>query len=504
MLRSTHTAYKSASETQLPPGWTEHKAPTGHTYYYNTETKQSTYTRPTIEPDVPLQIDYNATQPDSATSAVLSYQQYASGASPANGPNAIAITGHFNGGRSYQNRPPRRDNDRPRSKAKIPNCEPWLLVKTKLGRRFVHNTNTKESFWKFPQDVMLAVIEMDRLEWEAKKTTTTTTGTENTTEPEKTNGENADSSGAPRPSTEAPGQGAEDSDSYEEVEVTDSEGEGPDLTAKKRQRTSSPSTANQQPLGPTEFTEEDIAYQLAQMGEEYSLDPEDYDYPSASEGNGDAIDPNQQAQPDALTEDESVLLFKSLLTSLSPPITPYWTFDRVLDSTPITSDNRYLSLPTTQKRRDVFSDWAREHLHQAHSTTPSAKSDRRSTYLDFLSDHVAQVSKLYWAEFKRKHRKDPAMTAREPNDKEREKLYRDFAARLKTPELERRRELGRLCKEISAEEWREGLGAGMEDGNGEEGRVPTKLETDVRYWVVPEKERRGVVEAHVSSLGFGF
>jgi len=31
----------------LPPGWTEHTAPTGHKYYYNTTTKKSTYKRPT-------------------------------------------------------------------------------------------------------------------------------------------------------------------------------------------------------------------------------------------------------------------------------------------------------------------------------------------------------------------------------------------------------------------------------------------------------------------------
>src|SRR5271169_1637501 len=36
----------------LPPGWTEHTAPTGHKYYYNATTKKSTYKRPT---DTPLQ-----------------------------------------------------------------------------------------------------------------------------------------------------------------------------------------------------------------------------------------------------------------------------------------------------------------------------------------------------------------------------------------------------------------------------------------------------------------
>jgi len=34
----------------LPPGWTEHTAPTGHKYYYHAATKKSTYKRPLPQP----------------------------------------------------------------------------------------------------------------------------------------------------------------------------------------------------------------------------------------------------------------------------------------------------------------------------------------------------------------------------------------------------------------------------------------------------------------------
>lgn len=30
----------------LPAGWTEHKTPSGHTYYYNSATGESSWTRP--------------------------------------------------------------------------------------------------------------------------------------------------------------------------------------------------------------------------------------------------------------------------------------------------------------------------------------------------------------------------------------------------------------------------------------------------------------------------
>ena len=42
----------------LPPGWTEHTAPTGHKYYYNASLKKSTYQRPTepVPPQTPLTV----------------------------------------------------------------------------------------------------------------------------------------------------------------------------------------------------------------------------------------------------------------------------------------------------------------------------------------------------------------------------------------------------------------------------------------------------------------
>ncbi|KAJ5665806.1 uncharacterized protein N7477_008254 [Penicillium maclennaniae] len=48
MLKSTYTA-----PPPLPPGWSEHRAPSGHLYYYNAATKQSTYTRPKEQPSQP-------------------------------------------------------------------------------------------------------------------------------------------------------------------------------------------------------------------------------------------------------------------------------------------------------------------------------------------------------------------------------------------------------------------------------------------------------------------
>src|ERR1700712_3255341 len=56
MLKSTHekrqlpAAPAAQTTAPLPPGWTEHVAPAGHTYYYNAESKKSTYVRPEAAP----------------------------------------------------------------------------------------------------------------------------------------------------------------------------------------------------------------------------------------------------------------------------------------------------------------------------------------------------------------------------------------------------------------------------------------------------------------------
>src|SRR5690242_18723830 len=49
MVKSTYQPSPGALQP-LPPGWTEHKAPTGHTYYYHAESKESTYKRPGAAP----------------------------------------------------------------------------------------------------------------------------------------------------------------------------------------------------------------------------------------------------------------------------------------------------------------------------------------------------------------------------------------------------------------------------------------------------------------------
>ena len=490
MLKST---YKTAAvqapspEASLPAGWTEHKAPSGHTYYYNADTKQSTYTRPTEVTSSTLPIDYHATTP--------SYQNISSPSLSGSGPrqdgsyslsNERGGRGSFRGGHSYQDRSRRQyPEDRPKSKVAIPNCEPWLLVKTKLGRRFVYNPEKGESFWKFPQDVLLAVMEMDRMEREMKE--------------KKDKGELLVSEEIPAPpeKSSAEGQGAltsrsaegvqEDSDSYEEVEVTDDEGEGgvahdDDDDEQEGPFKKSRTTEGNPDSGLVEFNEDDIAYQLAQMGQDYGLDPGEYgveeDYEDYEEG----------AEGLPLTEEDSTALFRDLLDDFR--INPYTTWEKIIEEGHIIDDARYTVLPTTASRRQAFSDWSKERIATLkEARAKEEKKDPRVAYLRLLHDHA--TPKLYWVEFKRKFKNEPAVRDLYLSDKEREKLYREHIARLKLPEATRKADMEQLLQAAPLT---------ILNHDTTLDTLPTTILANIKFISLPTQTRDALVEKHISTL----
>ena len=492
MLKSTHRATATPASAPLPSGWTEHRAPTGHTYFYNAETKQSTYTRPVTEPESEeLLIDYGATQPDRELQASLSaIQEFHKNNDPTR-------AGHSAGGRSYQDRNrdqirPNRQGDRPKSKVAIPDCEPWLLVTTKYGRRFVHNTETKESQWKFPSDVMMAVIDMDRVEWEKKKRA------EDQKQQEQAEKEAVAQQIEPANAAQHIPEGY-DSNEYEEVEVTDDEGEPGANQPVKRPRLNDPaepSMLDQPPPGPQELTEDDIAWQLAQM----EADEEDpgYDY--------DLDDEDDEDEGMPLTKDDRDALFRVMLDDHH--VSPFSTFDALIDTnTPtanaVIADDRWTALPNMSSRRAAFDAWSRDRVaerkaneavenndrgHDLTDGTPSkpGKLDPKIAYLRFLAQEA--TLKLYWPEFKRKFRKAPEMNDRYFPDKDREKLYREYVTKLKTSDAERKKDLTAMLKSLKPEEW-------------QNGDLQLSVERDLRFYGVrDEKSRRELLDGFKATL----
>ena len=339
----------------------------------------------------------------------------------------------------------------------------------------MHNSDTGESFWKFPQDVLLAVIEMDRMERERKE------------KPEREVEDAIRSDMAPSAPTIAELQSQtgdrqdelsqHDSDSYEEVEVTDHEGAGIEDVEDgptKRQRTDN---ADTNPPGPVEFNEEDIAFQLAQMGREYGLDPAEYD---------EENDDYDEGLP--LSKEESTALFRDLLDDFH--INPYSTWEQITSDGKVLDDSRYVVLSNMSARRAAFTEWSRDRIAELQERRKKEeKRDPKIAYLSFLHEHA--TPKLYWPEFKRKFKKEPELKDAHLADKDREKMYRDHISRLKLPESTRKGDLRALLKIEPLNSLNRSTTLDT---------LPQTLLTNLKFISLPARTRDPLVEAHISTL----
>ena len=476
MLKSTYKPSAAAASTALPPGWTEHPAPTGHKYYYHAESKTSTYNRPVVE----------AAQTEQASA--WSSSPYANAPSLADPNVANAYLAQFNqppasqrggygagrgGGRGgFEGRPKPQPVDKPRRKEEIPGHEPWILVYTKYSRRFIYNPVKNVSYWRIPEKLMEGILELDKRRIRDKAAGDDKPQTEDTKAEEEEK----------EPQTikeQEPAAADYDSSEYEEVEVTDDEGDEDAVDGEhrsKRQR-----TEDSEDAGPVEFTEDDIAAQLQAMGEDYGLEPGEYD-----DGNPDEWP--EGAEGLEFSEDDAKFLFKDLLNDFS--INPYSPWDKLLEEGKIVDDPRYTALTTTKARRDCWDEWSREKIADLkEQRAKQEKKDPRIGYMAFLQEKASP--KLYWPEFKRKYKKEEAMKDHNLSDKDREKAYREHISRLKMPQPKLKSDLTALLK---AQPIHLLNNKSLSDG------LPTQILVDARYMSLASQIRDPLVEAYVQTL----
>ena len=279
----------------------------------------------------------------------------------------------------------------------------------------------------------------------------------------------------------------DESEEYEEVEVTDDEGEG---SASKRPRT--------EPEGeerPLEFDEDDMAYQLTAMGQEYGLDPGEY-----GDGQGENWEEGAEGLP--LTKDDSEALFKDMLNDFH--IDPYVPWEKIIEEGKIIDDDRYICLPNMKSRKEVWGEWSRMRIQQLKEQRESQeKKDPRIPYLAFLQKHA--TPKLYWPEFRRKYRKEPEMRDTKVSDKDREKWYRDYINRrisqtialisltlklgLKLPESSLKSDLTALLKSVPLKFLNRSTSLSA---------LPPVLLTDIRYISLRAQIRDPLIEAYIA------
>ncbi len=468
MLKSTYvpSAAAAASNAPLPPGWTEHTAPTGHTYYYHAETKESTYKRPgvTSVPDpIPQQ------QP---------YAPYSGMPSLADPKVANAYLAQHNRGPQQQQqrqdhgkgaaRPRPQPIDKPRRKMPIPGHEPWILVYTKYSRRFVYNSAKNMSYWRIPEKLMPAILEMDKKRIQEK-------------------------AAGNKDAAESKGGDAGDSSEYEEVEVTDDEGDRDDAGSvhpNKRQRTDDDDDADdqedeeeeEQDAGPLEFTEDDIAMQLQMMGDDYGLEPGEYD-------DGNTQDWPEGAEGLEFSQEDAELLFTDLLDDFR--INPYSSWEKLLEDGKIIEDPRYTALSTTKARKECHDKWSRERIAQLKAQRATQeKQDPRVAYNALLQEKA--TPKLYWPEFKRKFKKEDAMRDMKLPEKDKEKIYREHINRLKMSSSSLKSDLTALLRAQPITQ--------LNNRSSVKNGLPSAVLADVRYISLPPSVRDPLIEAFVQSL----
>jgi len=425
----------------LPPEWSEHTAPTGHVYYYNKITKQSTYTRPQQEP-THLHCQYQ--QPLQQTA-----QQ------PPQQPPQQQPPQQYQPQRQRQQQP----TDRPKRKEIITNYSPWILVYTRLGRRFVHNTTTKESFWKFPPDVMKAVISHDHIKFQEQQIKDIDEREIEKAQKEKDlllrkdleededllkNDTEVEKIWVPPSTTH--NQAGDDSSEYEEVEVTDSEFEDEDEKNEQVEEDQH-----------MEFNEDDIEWQLSHMEEDMSE-----------------------------TNEDAEQIFHALLSSYK--INPFTPWSSIISSSPphpILFDPDFTILSSAALRQKAYDSWSRAEISSRKQTLDvvSKEDQARIDFWTLLDEKSTQVSKLYWIEFKRKYKKEKGMVGglkgniQKWTEREMERGYKDFIKSMKLPLEQKIDDLKKLVRE----------------SNGDEIRVLREL----KYWIVPKETREDLLKVDI-------
>jgi hypothetical protein len=465
----------------------------GHTYYYNKDTKKSTYTRPAAQPahfqpapppslvptsfadPLDLTKSYNPQPAQDNFNPQRQIQDLIFGGAPQQHSHHHGGQQHqprggqrggFRGGNSNFTDRRRERDDKPKHRNDIPNCAPWVLVKTKFGRRFVWNKDTNESFWKFPPEVMKAVVEYDRREREKKERRER--GEPSDVEEDDAMAEMEAEVAAAEDEVEiveVDGEaGMEDEEEYEEVEVTDDEGDEPSNAA-KRQRTD-----NQ----PPETEDDDLAWQLAQM-EEMELQ------------GGDEEEYYEDDDP-ILSEEDCKALFKELLDDTH--VSPYTPWDKILGDGVLYDDDRYKALPNMKARNECFNEWAREKMQfLKEEKAKQQKRDPRIPYLALLDRHA--TPKLYWPEFRRKYKKEPEMKDGKLSDKDKENLYRDHIKRLGMRSSDLKSDLSALLRAQPLVSLNKSTIIDT---------LPTAVLTDLRYISLPPSTRNSLIETYISTL----
>ncbi|KAG0639452.1 hypothetical protein HOY80DRAFT_1009532 [Tuber brumale] len=350
--------------------------------------------------------------------------------------------------------------------------EPWVLVTTKKGRKFVHNTKTKASLWKAPEDVQAAIDAMpseednpkERKKGKSKEAAVPEGGSGIEVRSEQEERRRPVPVAAAAVEMEEGKGGTPDrasaalQEQEEEDEDEDEDEDEEEEYAQKRLKTSE--------QGPVEFTEDDVAWQLEAIAQEYGLDEEDLD------------------EGEEMTDEDNIYLFKEMLSEYN--VNPYSTWEKEMPR--VVEDSRYVLINTTRARKGVFTNWCRERVAELKIEKEKTKrQDPRIPFWEFLKGNAS--AKLYWPEFKRKWKKSSEMKDSKVPDKEKEKMYREYISHMKISEPLRENDLKKLLRSTTTLSRHTTLET-----------LPESILVDVRYVTAPDNVRDKVIQDHLATL----
>ncbi|KAI0796793.1 hypothetical protein C8Q75DRAFT_710216 [Abortiporus biennis] len=354
----------------LPPGWTEHRSPTGQPYYFNAQTQESTYIRP--PPAFPI-----VPQPQTK-------------------------------------QPPRKE--KPKVKTPIPGTS-WLRVITTEGNTFYTNKATKTSLWTIPDEIKDAVEALEREESEHTKVSEA----ETMKEVERIKSEVHDIVGK-RKANEGPVP-------LEEVTISKKA-----RVEKDEDEEADEEEEDEEESEEEDWQREAAAQLAAEAEEEKKRQEEEKKRIEEEKAKELAEAESRQSKPLNMPErvdlsvDEAKALFKTLLREKN--VNPLHPWDKSLPL--FVSDPRYVLLPSVSARREAFDEYCRDRARELRQS--QVKKDKelltpKEEFEKLLKDEV-KSTRTSWTEWRRTWKKDRRFYGWGKDDREREKRFRDFLKEL--------------------------------------------------------------------------
>ncbi|KAJ3374972.1 hypothetical protein GGF31_005694 [Allomyces arbusculus] len=271
---------------------------------------------------------------------------------------------------------------------------PVYVVYTDAGNQFYYNKKTKRSTWRLTPDLVPLLEQVEKATKEKA---------EMKEAKDEVEGDGADA----KSDQDAVGKDEEDSD------------ERPAKRAKIDAALVVESKPEPEPVQ-DEPMDEDMAWQLQQLEAMADLDQDD---PSAPDPQPFIDDDDDEDDEDIIHEptlaEKSDLFYAHLLDTQPSPFAPW---DSIASALPD------LDLDEATKK-DLFEKYCEQRAAELRAAKQRPTNDPRADFIALV--HANR--KLFWEEFKRKHRRDPRFANYGANDKEREKLWREAKKSKSTP-----------------------------------------------------------------------